>query len=120
MATCRAGALDDDDLFAPMGISPGAASILAFERNDLAAAHAFIGGDDKLGLAILDAVGEAIRRKAAEHHGMDGADARAGQHGVGGLGDHRHVDGDAVALLDAVLLQHIGEAADFDRAARDR
>ena len=44
---------------------------------------------------------------------MDRADARAGEHRVGRLGDHRHVDGDAVALLDAVRLQHIGEAADI-------
>jgi hypothetical protein len=41
------------------------------------------------------------------------ADARAGQHGVGRLRDHRQVDGDAVALLDAVRLQHVGEAADL-------
>ena len=55
--------------------------------------------------------GEAVGREAAEHHRMHGADARAGQHGVGGLGDHRQVDGDAVALLDAVGLEHVGELA---------
>ena len=60
-----------------------------------------------------DAVGQAVGREAAEHHRVDGADARAGQHGVGRLGDHRQVDGDAVALLDAELLQHVGHAADF-------
>ena len=43
---------------------------------------------------------------------MNGADPRAGQHGIGRFRNHRHVDGDAVALLGAVLLQHIGEAAD--------
>ena len=42
---------------------------------------------------------------------MHRADARAGQHGEGGLGDHRHVDGDAIALGDALPLQHVGEAA---------
>ena len=42
---------------------------------------------------------------------MDGADARAGEHGVGGFGDHRQVDGDPVALLDALGLEHIGKAA---------
>ena len=55
--------------------------------------------------------GEAVGREAAEHHRMHRADARAGQHGVGRLGDHRQVDGDAVALLDAVRLQHVGELA---------
>ncbi len=62
-------------------------------------------------LGVLDAAGEAFRREAAEHHGMNGADARAGEHGVGRLGDHRQVDGDPVTLLDAVRLQHVGELA---------
>ena len=44
---------------------------------------------------------------------MDGADARAGEHGVGRLGDHRQVDGDAVALLDVAVAQDVGEPADL-------
>ena len=44
---------------------------------------------------------------------MDRADARAGEHRIGRFRDHRHVDGDAVALLDAVLLHHIGKPADM-------
>ncbi len=56
--------------------------------------------------------GQRIRREAAEHHRMHGADAGAGQHGEHRLGDHRHVDGHPVALDDAQLLQHVGEAAD--------
>ncbi len=54
-----------------------------------------------------------VGREAAEDHRMDRADPGAGQHGVGRLGDHRQVDGDPVALLDAVRLQHIGHAADL-------
>src|SRR3984893_18713880 len=42
---------------------------------------------------------------------MNGADAGAGQHGVGGLGNHRHIDRDPVALLGAARLEHIGEPA---------
>ena len=38
------------------------------------------------------------RGEAAEHHRVDRADARAGQHREHGLGDHRHVDQHAVAL----------------------
>jgi hypothetical protein len=37
-----------------------------------------------------------------------------------GFGDHRQVDGDAVALLDAEVAQRVGELADLARAARDR
>ena len=64
-------------------------------------------------LAVLDAAGERVRREAAEHHRMDRADARAGEHRVGRLRDHRQVDGDAVALLDVAVAQHVGEAADL-------
>src|SRR6185369_16987750 len=44
---------------------------------------------------------------------MDGADAGAGEHGNRRLGDHRQVNGDASAFLDAARFQHIGEAANF-------
>ena len=62
---------------------------------------------------ILDPDGQRVGAEPAENDGMDGADAGAGQHGDPGLGDHRHVDADAVALLDPVGLQYIGELADF-------
>ena len=86
---------------------------IGLERHLAAAAQAFVGGDDDFRLAILDAAGERIRREAAEHHGMDGADARAGQHGVGRFRDHRQVDGDAIAFLDVAVAQNVGEAADL-------
>ena len=41
------------------------------------------------------------------------APIRAGQHGDRQLGHHRHVDRDAVARLNAELLEHVGELADF-------
>ena len=82
------------------------------ERNGLAAAPAFVGRDDDLAVAIVDAAGDRFRREAAEDHRMHRADARAGQHRHRRVGHHRHVDGDAVALLDALRLEHIGEAAD--------
>ena len=71
-------------------------------------------------VAILDAAGQAVGREAAEHHRMHRADAGAGQHGIGRFRDHRQIDGDAVALLDAVRLQHIGEAADLRVQLGDR
>ena len=62
---------------------------------------------DRLG--VVDAGGQLRRGEAAEHHRMDGADARAGQHGDHRLGHHRHVDDDAVALADAQVLQHAAQ-----------
>src|SRR5262245_21396714 len=43
---------------------------------------------------------------------MNRADPSAGEHRIGGLRYHRHIDGNAVTLLDPVLLQQIGEPAD--------
>src|SRR5256885_17064297 len=53
------------------------------------------------------------RREAAEDDRMNGAETRAGQHGIGCLRDHRHVDGNAVTLLDIAVAQDVGEAANL-------
>src|SRR5215510_13289913 len=44
---------------------------------------------------------------------MDGADARASEHGVSRFRNHGQVNGDAIAALDAVRFEHVGEAADL-------
>src|SRR5690242_20190710 len=44
---------------------------------------------------------------------MHRADARAGQHRIRGFRYHGEIDRDAVAALDVVRLQHIGEAANL-------
>ena len=107
-----AGAADHEHLLDAAHLLQGLVGI-GLERNLAAAAQAFVGRDQEARLAVLDAAGERVRREAAEHHRMDGADARAGEHGVSRFRDHRQVDGDPVAALDAVRLQHIGEAADL-------
>ena len=66
-----------------------------------------------IGAAVLQAVLDALRAEAAEHHAVHRADARARQHGDGRLRNHRHVDEHAVAGLDALCLEHIGELAHF-------
>ena len=44
---------------------------------------------------------------------MNRADARAGEQGDGGFGDHRHINRHAVAFLDAQRFQRVGKFADF-------
>ena len=44
---------------------------------------------------------------------MNGSDARTGQHGVDRLGDHGHIDGNAVAFAYAVVAEHVGQATDL-------
>src|SRR5207302_1280849 len=73
-------------------------------------APAPVRGDDDLRLAIVDAVAQRLRREAAEDHAVRRPDAGARQHGDRQLGDHRHVDGDGVALLDPVLAEGGGQA----------
>ena len=46
------------------------------------------GGEDRLRLRVGDARGEFRRGEAAEHHGMDGAEPRAGEHGDRRLRHH--------------------------------
>ncbi len=89
-----------------------ASSTLAFKRDLLAAAHAFVGRDHDARRAVFDAALQCFGREAAEHDRVDRADTRAREHRDRGLGNHRHVDRDAVAFLDAEALQRVRELAD--------
>ena len=99
-------ALDAGNLAARQGLVH-----VRLERDALAAANAFVRRDDELRLAVADAPDQRLGREAAEHDGMDRADARAGEHRHRDLGNHRQVDRDPVAAPDAFGLQHVGEAA---------
>ncbi len=92
-----AGPLDDDDPIDTAGLGDRGVDIV-LQRHLLAAAQTLVGGDDNPGLAIGDALGEAVRGKSGEHHGINRADPRAGQP-VSGLRNHRKIDGDAIAFL---------------------
>ena len=78
------------------------------QRHRLAAAELSVGGDHQLGLGVLDAGLQGGRGESREDHGMQHSEARAGQHGDDGLGNHRHVDGDAVTGDQAELGHHVG------------
>ena len=62
---------------------------------------------------VVDAVGDGVGGESAEDDGVDGADARTGQQSNGELGRHAHVDGDAIAFLDAESLEGVGELLHF-------
>ena len=74
-----------------------------------ATANSLIGCDDRLAIRIEDAVFERLRRETAEHDRVNRADAGTGEHGVGSLGNHGHVDTDAIAFLYAPFFQSVGE-----------
>ena len=77
------------------------------ERRGRPTPVAAVGGDDELALRVVDPRVERLGREPAEDHGVRRPDPGAGQHRHGGLGDHRQVDRDAVALADAEVLQRV-------------
>ena len=115
----RAGApVDDDVLDGGAGGHGFVDGVL--ELDFVAAAVARVLGEDGDAAGVVDAVGDGVGGESAEDDGVDGADARAGEQGDGQLGRHAHVDGDAVALLNAEGLEGVGEALDFGVQARRR
>ncbi len=83
------------------------------ERRDPALAVAAVGGDDELRAGVVDARAEAVGGEAAEDDGVDRPDAGDSEHCGDRLGDHRHVDRDAVAVTDAQTLEHVGGPLDL-------
>jgi len=84
---------------------------LFLQGNGATATAALVGGDHHAAVGVEDAILERFRGETSEHHGMDGPNAGTGKHGIGGLGNHRHVDTDPVSLGDAVVLQGVGQFA---------
>ncbi|MDR9117426.1 hypothetical protein FEP32_03323 [Burkholderia multivorans] len=82
------------------------------QRQRLAAAHLFVGGDQRDCADVDEPFVQRFRGEAAEHDRVRRADARAGLHRDDAFDRHRHVDDDTVALADAAFLQRIGEARD--------
>ena len=79
------------------------------ERDDVAATPCAVLREEHLRAAVVDALAERVGAEAAEDDRVRGADARAGEHRDGGLGDHAHVDRDAVAGLHAEVGERRGE-----------
>ncbi len=109
----RGRALEDEDAADRFAAAHGDAFIDdGLERQFLAAAHLVVGGDHGHRARVDDALLQRLGREAAEHHAVRGADARASLHGDHALDGHGHVDQHAVALLHALGLKGVGEAAD--------
>ena len=85
---------------------------VGFQRYRLAAPAAFVGANHHPAAGVVDPVLEGFGGKAAEHHAVHRADAGAGEHGHRAFRNHRQVQADAVAPSNALVLEHIGKAAD--------
>src|SRR5689334_15621626 len=72
-----------------------------FMVEQLAIAEVAIHRDQDLAARIGNAKSAGFTAEAAEHNRVDRTEASTGQHGNGKLGDHRHMDGDAVSGFNA-------------------
>ena len=109
----RAGAAVDDDMLHRVAGGHGFVDGL-LELDLVAAAIAGVLRDDGHTTGVVDAVGDGVGGESAEDDGVHGANARAGEQSDGQLGRHAHVDGYAIALLDAERLERVGEFLHFD------
>ena len=112
MSTSSPSALDDDRRLDRRRVGERLVGVL-LEPDRLAAPIAAVGGDQDLGPAVVDPARQRLRREAAEHDRVRRPDPGAGEHRDRQLGDHRHVDRDPVAGLDAELLERVGRLADL-------
>src|SRR5262249_62406749 len=67
----------------------------------------------ELGFRVVDAVTQGLRAETAKGDRVRRADTRAGEQANRQFGDHRHVEGDDIALLDAQVQQRGGEGIDL-------
>ena len=106
------GALVDH---AALGFMSGLLDGRVYQRfvfNDLVHFYAAGRRHNDPGFGIVDTHRQLVSGKAPEHHGVDGAQARGGEHGHGGFRDHRHVDQYPVAFFHPLLAQGTREGGD--------
>ena len=72
-----------------------------FQGDHFSGAIAAVNRNHHFGPAILNAVDQCFGTEPAEHHAVNGADARAGEHGHRQFNDHGQIDNYAIALLNA-------------------
>ncbi len=93
------------------GVPRRASSDTLLQLHDRAAPVSAICRDQQRALCVVDAIAQRLGAEAAEDDAVRRADAGAREHRDRQLGHERHVDRDAIALLDAERLQHVRERA---------
>ena len=83
------------------------------ERDGLAATELAVGGNQGNSAGVVDTIAQGLGGEAAENDGVDGTEAGTSLHGADAFNGHRHVDDDAITLLDAHAAQGIGELGDL-------
>jgi len=107
-----AGALEHNHMLHGRGARQGAVHV-GLQLNNLPPAPSAIGGDDELGLAVVDPVLDRLAGEAPKDDRVDQSEARTRQHRHCGLRHHRQVDGHPVALGQTERGQGVRHLADF-------
>ncbi len=89
------------------GAASIASSAVRFSGTVDAAAPGLVLRDEHLAAHVHHAAGQRVGREPAEHDGVGSAEAGAGEHGHGELGDHPHVDPHGRALADPHLSEGV-------------
>ena len=84
-----------------------------FQGNDLGPVETDVRGDNQFGFSVVDSTGQSGRAESRIHHAVDHPDAGARQHGNELFRNFREIDGDAVACVQAQLLQRVGAPIDL-------
>ena len=92
------------------GTAATAASAVSFIGSELAAPHGAVGGDERLGVAVLEPDRDRVGAVAGEDRQEDRTELRDGHHRGDRLGDHREEDPDRVALADAARREPVRDA----------
>src|SRR5262249_28388619 len=105
--TGRIGAAQDNNLIYALKTNNGFLHNGA-QAHALASTIADISSENDACLSIFNAAAQGLHAEAGVNHGVDGADARAGQHGNHAFQIQRHINNDAVTFLHPQGLQRIG------------
>jgi len=84
---------------------------ILLQRYGFAASQAFIGGNQDRGLAVCDTTSQRVRGEATKYNRVNSPDSCTGQHRYSSLGDHRHIQCNAVPAPGTQTLQYVGHPA---------
>jgi hypothetical protein len=91
------------------------------EEDSATATYTLVSSDEYFGAGVVDSLAKGTGTETGEYHSVNRTNASTGEHGIRSLRDHRHVDGNSVALSHADALQRVREPADLliEFAVRD-
>ena len=108
-----AGAFDDENFLDRWRALDGLVGVGLHWDVELRASYTSVLRDNCLALGVVYASDKAVGAERTKHNGMYHSDARAREHGDGQLGNHLHINTNAIALDQAEVFQRVGGFLNF-------